>query len=190
MRVSVVTFAAILSLTSFSAMANNMTCMSANNAFTRCDLPKANDLHVQILKVKTGNCDIANAWGADSQGIWVDKGCGAEFLYNAPNNAQSASENAEVVVAPAIINEAGYYAYDPVGNYYYNNYNGDCNADGKACSHWERGYQAGRNDSYKNLHNDYTRHQGEFDKNHERDFSRGYAGGFHGGGFHGGGGRR
>lgn len=191
MRIPLKTLAAVLSIVSLQALASSMICMSDNNAFTRCDLPEANNLHVQILKAKAGNCDQDNAWGADSQGIWVDKGCGAVFLYNAPTPSAQSTENnsddADVLVAPAVVDDPAYYVYDPDGGYYYNNYNGDCTAAGNGCDHYKKGYQAGQNDAKANAANDYTRHQGEYDQNFAHDYSRGYAGGFHGGG---GGGRR
>jgi hypothetical protein len=190
MRISLGAAAAILCLISGQALGQSMTCLSSNNDFTRCDLPEANALHVQILKTTAGNCDQDGAWGADSQGIWVNKGCGGVFLYNAPTPGnQSSSLNSDdedVLVAPPIVDDPAYYVYDPDGGYYYNNYNGDCTGDG-GCHHYKNGYQAGLNDAKANVQSNYANHQGQFDADHEADFARGYSGGFHGGG---GGGRR
>lgn len=178
--------AVMLCMLTGQAFANSIICESVNNAFIRCDLPEANALNVQLLKVKAGNCQQTEAWGADSQGIWVDKGCGGVFVYNAPSpSTQSSDENsddADVLTEPVLIDDPGLYTYSADGDYYYNNYNGDCNADHDACNHYKKGYQAGQNDARENLGDDYTRHQGQFNSTYAPHYSRGYAGGFHGGG--------
>jgi hypothetical protein len=48
--------AVMLCMLTGQAFANSIICESENNAFIRCDLPEANALNVQLLKVKAGNC--------------------------------------------------------------------------------------------------------------------------------------
>jgi len=86
------------------ASAKTLTCMSANKSFVRCDLPDADMRDIRITKYKIGNCHLDNAWGVDSRGIWVDKGCGAEFEYGPVTRSSSYSPASRtVVVVPGLV---------------------------------------------------------------------------------------
>jgi hypothetical protein len=83
------------------AASKTLTCMSTNKSFVRCDLPEADMRDIHITKYKIGNCHLDDAWGVDSRGIWVAKGCGAEFEYG-PVARTSTSPSRTVVVVPGL----------------------------------------------------------------------------------------
>jgi ABC-type nickel/cobalt efflux system permease component RcnA len=159
-----------LCLLSLPALASQtLTCISENNAFVRCGLSHADQRDIRIKSVKAGDCDANNAWGVDSSGIWVDKGCGAVFEYtqvassDSSNSGNNSDGNMDIYIAPGFI---GPY-YGP-GFYYgagYYDYNG-----------WD-------NDDYHHHDQDHEHHNEDHHGEHHGE------GGFHGGG-HGGGGRR
>ena len=55
-----------------------ITCSSNNNRRNWCELPRRN---VTLNRQISGSpCVRGRTWGFDQQGIWVDRGCRAEFL--------------------------------------------------------------------------------------------------------------
>ena len=53
------------------------TCSSINNRRNWCDLPRRN---VNLSRQISGSpCIQGQTWGRDDRGIWVDRGCRAEF---------------------------------------------------------------------------------------------------------------
>jgi len=60
-----------------TAYADKMKCKSSGD-FVRCALPNANHRHVNLHEETSHNkCEKGYTWGADSDGIWVDKKCKA-----------------------------------------------------------------------------------------------------------------
>ena len=55
-----------------------VTCSSNNNRRNWCDFPRRN---VSLSRQLSGTpCTRGQTWGWDGRGIWVDRGCRAEFL--------------------------------------------------------------------------------------------------------------
>jgi hypothetical protein len=101
-KLIIASFLCLVFTPSFAAT-KNLTCMSANKSFVRCDLPDADMRDIRITKYKIGNCHLDDAWGVDSRGIWVDKGCGAEFEYGPVGRSYSSSSSSKtVVVVPGL----------------------------------------------------------------------------------------
>jgi hypothetical protein len=60
----------------------SITCGSANGKRTSCSVPGIDPQSVTMdNKLSQANCYRDQTWGASSKGIWVDKGCRAEFGY-------------------------------------------------------------------------------------------------------------
>ncbi len=76
------TITAVCCLFSPVLAADTLVCISGNNGFTHCDLPyRANSSSVSLSSVVSGNCDLADSWGVDTTGVWVNNGCGGSFDY-------------------------------------------------------------------------------------------------------------
>lgn len=161
-----------------------LTCVSENKGFVRCDLSNADQRDIRIKSVKSGSCDIDNAWGVDSSAIWVDKGCSAVFEYTEPASAQNSSGDS-VYIAPdyngPIYGPGFYYG---AGFYEYNNWNNNDYCNGHNCNHNQE-HNNYQNNYYGNEHGTTSHQEEEF----ERESGAMMRGGG-GGGFHGGGGRR
>jgi hypothetical protein len=55
-----------------------LTCSSNNNRHNSCVFPRRN---VTLSRQLSGSpCIQGQTWGWDRNGIWVDRGCRAEFL--------------------------------------------------------------------------------------------------------------
>jgi hypothetical protein len=80
----------ILSLAlGFTSVANagEIACSSFERQFNRCPLANANNLNVKLTQKLGGKCKKDHSWGADSDGVWVDKGCSAVFSYSASQHS-------------------------------------------------------------------------------------------------------
>lgn len=82
--------AGVMTMMAFSqGQAAEIACTSMGE-LNRCPLPNAHTLHVKIKQVLRGKCTFDKSWWTDSDGIVVDKGCGAVFKYK-PAAASSSS---------------------------------------------------------------------------------------------------
>lgn len=62
-----------------------VVCESTDGRRHRCAADTLGQITLGRELARTGTCVQGRTWGADSQGIWVDRGCRAEFLI-ADNN--------------------------------------------------------------------------------------------------------
>jgi hypothetical protein len=70
-----------------------ITCASDNGRRKVC--PADTSDGVQLVKQRSGaNCKEGVSWGQDTHGIWVDKGCDADFVVGVPGHPVG-SEKAE-----------------------------------------------------------------------------------------------
>jgi len=59
-----------------------VACNSKNNRYTQC--PVRVRSHVELIRQRSNSaCRFNTSWGYDRRGVWVDKGCRADFaVYN------------------------------------------------------------------------------------------------------------
>jgi hypothetical protein len=65
-----------------------LTCASEDGHRHYCSADTRAGVSLQRQRSKSA-CTQGQTWGFDQQGIWVDRGCRADFLVNAPQVAQS-----------------------------------------------------------------------------------------------------
>jgi hypothetical protein len=58
--------------------ANLISCSSENQQRARCDADTRGGVRM-VRQLSSATCQEGSTWGYDSQGIWVDRGCRAEF---------------------------------------------------------------------------------------------------------------
>ena len=142
----------ILSLAlGFTSVANagEIACSSFQDQFNRCPLANANNLNVKLTQKLGGKCKKDHSWGADSDGVWVDKGCSAVFSYSGSQHGDSHADNG-----------------CPSG------------LKGNECEYYKDGYTAGANDGKASMSNFYGRHADGYDSRFEPYFKRGYEAGW------------
>ena len=77
---SVVALVALLLLPAFLAAQQTVRCESNNGSRKYCNAPVSNPNQVTLQRQISGSpCVRGSTWGADGGGIWVDKGCRADF---------------------------------------------------------------------------------------------------------------
>jgi len=69
-----------------------LTCASEDGHRHYCPADTRAGVSLQKQHSKSA-CTQGQTWGFDQQGIWVDRGCRADFLVNAPQVAQSGDRN-------------------------------------------------------------------------------------------------
>jgi hypothetical protein len=57
----------------------SIRCESENNQYRRCPIDTSGREVVVDRQLSTTRCVINSTWGYDDQGLWVDKGCRAQF---------------------------------------------------------------------------------------------------------------
>jgi len=128
------------------ASANKLTCASDNHNFSRCSLPGANDLYVEMIhQLSHSPCERGYTWGADSDGIWVDQGCRAIFKFSGAEPRPPSGEEG-----------------CPHG------------LKGNECAYFKDGFEAGRQDGVASMSSVYERYSDQYDTRFEPYFARGY----------------
>lgn len=130
--------------------AGEIACSSYRNEFNRCPLPNAGNLNVKLIQnLGDASCRKDYTWGADSDGVWVDKGCSAVFSYSGSQNTGGHANNR----CPSDLR-------------------------GNECEYYMDGYAAGSEDGENSMSNFYGRHSNGYDSRFEPYFARGYEAGW------------
>lgn len=152
-------FFAVFTLSPSIASADELTCRSKGE-FKRCALPNAYRLHVSLYEeLSHHKCEKGWSWGADSDGIWVDRKCKGRFHYTG---------------------EGGNH-HDYQKSYSRHEHrSGSCpsGVNGNECEYYMDGYRAGKEDGQMSMSNFYGRHSDYYDTRFEPYFADGYNAGW------------
>jgi hypothetical protein len=78
--ISIFLLGAAFTLPSTASAQQRITCSSNDGRRNWCDIGRARD--VQLVRQISGSaCIRDNTWGIDGRGLWVDRGCRAEFAF-------------------------------------------------------------------------------------------------------------
>jgi hypothetical protein len=79
--VAVLGVIALMAMTTRPAMAQQITCSSDNGRRNYCAVDTRGG--VSMIRQRSGSaCVQGSTWGYDRRGIWVDRGCRADFAIN------------------------------------------------------------------------------------------------------------
>jgi hypothetical protein len=59
-----------------------VTCESENQSRNTCEADLRGYRLVNVREISDADCDIGRNFGYNNNGVWVDKGCRAEFIFN------------------------------------------------------------------------------------------------------------
>jgi hypothetical protein len=150
---------AALTLGPSTVSADELRCKSKGN-FVRCSLPNANRLHVSLSEeLSNHKCEKGHTWGADSDGIWVDRKCKGLFYFSGEGGRHHDYEDS-------------YNRHD--------RRSGSCPSDlgGNECEYYKDGYKLGKEDGQNSMSSVYERYSDYYDSRFERYFSSGYRDGW------------
>lgn len=71
------------------AQDNRITCESTNGDYNYCRVDTGNNVRL-VNKLSLRDCQEGSSWGYDNRGIWVDRGCRAEFAYGRSGGGSAA----------------------------------------------------------------------------------------------------
>lgn len=79
------------SLPADAATTSRVRCESRDGRWQRCRLPEGKGEVTLLRQISRNACIRNNSWGVDDEGVWVARGCRAEFGREEDSDAASAS---------------------------------------------------------------------------------------------------
>lgn len=171
-RINTIFILAVLAFTVFgpvgvqhvAAQTKMLTCGSIGGGYNYCRIDTDNRVRLE-RKLSISDCVYGSSWGYDKRGIWVDRGCRAEFAYGGSSNSGAVAAGAVIgglILAGALANRNK----DNSSTHYSNT------------EVYNLGYKDGQADSWANRGNNPDSHSYEFDSKYRSDFRNGYNAGY------------
>ena len=151
-----------------TAQVGSVTCSSNNGKYRYCRADTQNK--VRLVRQYSGSrCDYGYSWGYDYRGVWVDRGCRAQFEYGRGGGGGGSNTGAAVA--------AGILGALIVGSAIANSKSDDEVAANRR-DYYLDGYRHGQRDWDDDRRPDYQRYLDRFPHDYEIDFSTGYNDGY------------
>jgi hypothetical protein len=168
-----ITFILIATLTllclPLNAQEGQLTCASYDGRYRYCRADTQNRVQL-VRQISNSRCSQSYSWGFDYRGIWVDRGCRAEFVYGKRNNG---GNNTGAAVAAGILGAIIVGAAVASANDDSNNDRTQRRRDA-----YQDGYRQGQRDWDDNVDPNYARYSGRVGRDYESDFAQGYDDGY------------
>ena len=152
-----------------SAQTGGLTCSSDDGEYQYCRADTQN--HVELVRQISGaRCEQGYSWGFDFRGIWVDRGCRAQFNYGLPRERDRSGNNTGAIIAGGILGAliAGAVTSSQASE----------GGDRERTNYYNDGYRMGRQDADNGRRNWYQWWSERYPMKYERDFAAGYADGY------------
>jgi hypothetical protein len=174
----------IVSLTTFTmAQTGGLTCSSDDGDYHYCRADTQNQVQL-VRQISGSRCEQGYSWGFDPRGIWVDRGCRAQFSYGRVVNTHTSSgdnnNNTGAAIAGGILGALILGAAVAASN----NNNDDSNHDNNRVNYYNDGYRMGRQDADNGRPNFPMYWSGRRPTKYSNDFDAGYVDGYNGFGRH------
>jgi hypothetical protein len=164
-----------LLLSTMPAIAQNgsLTCSSNDGGYHYCRADTQNQV-VLTRQISGSPCQQGYSWGYDYRGIWVDRGCRAQFQFG---NNNSSGSNTGAAVAAGIL---GAIVIGSIIASQNNNDNDDNNYsyDQQRRNYYRDGYRSGQRDWDNDLDPYYQRYRNRYNPQFQNDFAAGYDDGY------------
>jgi hypothetical protein len=85
-----------------AASAMRVVCSSTNYRYSRCGVDTRSGVQL-TSRLSKARCEFRKSWGYDGGGIWVDKGCSAEFLVGKSGRKPSAGDVAAAIIVGGVV---------------------------------------------------------------------------------------
>lgn len=84
-----------------SFASDRLTCESRDNRRTYCDVGGAREADIDLSRqLSDSRCDRGYSWDRSDRGVWVDRGCRAEFTVYRPEGRRPNYDYREPAYAP------------------------------------------------------------------------------------------
>ncbi|WP_433975026.1 DUF3011 domain-containing protein [Tunturiibacter lichenicola] len=177
----------IVLLTTFTmAQTGGLTCSSDDGDYHYCRADTQNQVQL-VRQISGSRCEQGYSWGFDPRGIWVDRGCRAQFSYGPVANTHTSSgnnnSNTGAVIAGGILGALILGSAVAAANNNSNN-NDDSQYDHDRVNYYNDGYRIGRQDADNGRPNYPLYWSGRRPTKYSNDFDAGYVDGYNGFGRH------
>ena len=156
-----------------NAQEGGLTCASNGGRYRYCRADTQNRVQL-VRQISNSRCSQGYSWGFDYRGIWVDRGCRAEFVYGRRVSGGGGGSNTGAAVAAGILGAIIVGA--AVASSKDDKNNDD--REQRRRDAYEDGYRHGQRDWDDNYPADYMRYSGRIARDFESDFAQGYDDGF------------
>ena len=163
----------VLTPLTVAAQSGDITCESTTGGqyqYCRADTQNLVKLKKQI---SNATCEQDYSWGYDYQGIWVDRGCRAEFSYGRSSGGGKGGLIAAGILGAIFVGAAA--ASSRSGN----SGGGGGKVDPEKSDTYDQGYRYGGQDWDQGIPPNYESHNNHYTAPYESDFASGYADGYH-----------
>ncbi len=154
-----------------NAQEGRLNCASNNGRYRYCRADTQN--RVQLVRQNSSaRCSQGYSWGYDYRGIWVDRGCRAEFVYGRGGGGGGNNTGAAVaagILGAIIVGAAVASSKDD---------SKDDDRSERRRDAYQDGYRQGQRDWDDGAQPDYMRYSGRIGRDYESDFAQGYDDGF------------
>jgi DUF3011 family protein len=152
-----------------NAQEGRLTCASNNGRYRYCRADTQN--RVQLVRQTSGaRCSQGYSWGYDYRGIWVDRGCRAEFVYGKRGGGGG---NTGAAVAAGIL--GGLIVGAAIAG---SKSDKDDDRAERRRETYDDGYRRGQRDWDDDMDPYYQRYSDRFTRDYEDDFAEGYHDGY------------
>ena len=154
------------------AQKGTITCESFNNEYHHCYADTKGRVTLK-QQLSSRECRKGSTWGFDDTGVWVDRGCRAEFEYGRDQGGSHAGRNAAIAaggigaaiaIGMIISSRKDKKDYDQLSD-----------VDKTA---YHKGWDLGTRDAKEGRNSDYTRYRSDYESSREAAFKMGYNEGF------------
>jgi hypothetical protein len=157
------------------AQSNSLTCSSDDGGYHYCRANTQNQVRLS-RQISGSPCQQGYSWGFDYRGIWVDRGCRAQFLFGNSSNNGGNSDNANAAIAAGIL--GAIVIGSMVASQHHNDDDRDDYYEQQRDAYWD-GYRRGQRDWDEGMDPYFRRYHSRYSHEFDNDFSSGYNDGYY-----------
>jgi hypothetical protein len=154
------------------AQTGGLTCSSNDGGYHYCRADTQGQVAL-TRQISGSPCQQGYSWGYDYRGIWVDRGCRAQFTYGRYNNGgNGGGDNTGAAIAAGILGAI------VIGSIVAAQNNDNGNHDDQRRDAYRDGYRNGQRDWDDDLDPYYARYRNRYPSQYQGDFAAGYDDGY------------
>lgn len=152
---------------SLNAQTGTLTCTSNDGSYHYCRAETQNQVRL-VRQLPGPRCQPNYSWGFDYRGVWVDRGCRAQFEFGKDSsNSDTGSAIAAGIIGAIILGSVAASS---------SNHNDDGAAEHR--DYYRDGYRLGQQDWDLNRPPYYLAYRNRFPREYENTFASGYDDGY------------
>jgi Protein of unknown function (DUF3011) len=160
------------------AQSGSLTCSSNDGGYRYCRANTQNSVTL-TRQISGSPCQQGYSWGYDYRGIWVDRGCRAQFQLGYDNNNNNGGgSNTGAAVAAGILGAIVIGSIIASQNNNDNNDDNHYSYDQQRRDYYRDGYRSGQRDWDDDLDPYYQRYRSRYTQQFQNDFAAGYDDGY------------